>query len=75
MARRLGPCQIREGSLLPIRDGLADRVFHDQAKHIPAEEPKEEVQAKGQVIAESVDSWSEGTEAKNLGDKMVIRRR
>lgn len=54
---------------------MADRVFHDQAKHIPTEEPKEEVQAKGQVIAESVDSWSEGTEAKNLGDKMVIRRR
>ena len=31
-ARRLGPWQIREGSLLPVRDGSTDRVFHGRAE-------------------------------------------
>ena len=37
-ARRLGPQQIREGSLLLVRDGFADQVFHCCVKHIPLEE-------------------------------------
>ena len=35
---RLSPRQVEEGSLLPVRDGLADRVFHSRAEHIPIEE-------------------------------------
>ena len=37
-ARRLGPRQIREGSLLPVRDGFADRVFYGRVEHILVEE-------------------------------------
>ena len=37
-AWRLGPQQIREGSLLLVRDGSADQVFHCCVEHIPLEE-------------------------------------
>ena len=37
-ARRLGPRQIREGSLLPFRDGSMDQVFHSRVEHIPIDE-------------------------------------
>jgi len=40
-AQALGPGQIKEGSLLPVRDSLADRVFHSRAEHILVEEPNE----------------------------------
>nr|XP_023891793.1 uncharacterized protein LOC112003810 [Quercus suber] len=45
-AWRLGPRQIREGSLQLVRDDSADRVFYGQAKHIPVEEPNEEDQVE-----------------------------
>ena len=38
-ARHREPQRIREGSLEPIRDGLANTVLHGQAKHIPIEAP------------------------------------
>ena len=38
-AQHRGPRRIREGSLEPIRDGLANTVFHGRAKHIPIEAP------------------------------------
>jgi len=37
-AQRLDPRQIREGSLLPVRDGSTNQVFHSQAEHIPVEQ-------------------------------------
>ena len=60
-AQRLGLWQIKKGSLLPVKDSLTDRVFHNQAEHIPIEEPDEEVQVEGRVVVESVNSSSEGT--------------
>nr|POE82860.1 hypothetical protein CFP56_28265 [Quercus suber] len=50
------------------------RVFHGRAKHIPIEEPNVEVQTKGQVVVESVDSSLEGIEAKDPEADMVVRR-
>lgn len=38
-ARRLNPRQIREGSLLLVRDGSTNRVFLGRAEHILVEEP------------------------------------
>ena len=38
-ARHKGPQRIREGSLEPIHDSLANTVFHGRAKHIPIEAP------------------------------------
>ena len=73
-ARRLGPWQIREGSLLPVRDGSTDRVFHGRAEHILIKEPHEEIQAKGQVEVESVDFSLEETRPEDSDTEMVVRR-
>lgn len=49
-------------------------MFHDRAKHIPIEEPNEEVQVKGQVVVEFVDSSVEGTVTEDLDVEMIVRR-
>ena len=41
-AWRISPCQIREGSLLPIRYSSTNRVFCDKVEHILVEEPAAE---------------------------------
>ena len=41
-AQALSPRQIREGSLLLVKDGSVNMVFHSRAKHILVEEPDEE---------------------------------
>ncbi|KAL0003384.1 hypothetical protein SO802_017165 [Lithocarpus litseifolius] len=63
-AQRLGPQQIREGSLLPFKDGSVDRAFH--ARRIDP--------GQRQVEVESVDSSSEGTGPKDSNTEMVVRR-
>ncbi|KAK9991097.1 hypothetical protein SO802_026082 [Lithocarpus litseifolius] len=42
---------VREGSLFPVRDSSADRVFHGRDEHIPIEEPTAADQAKEPVVA------------------------
>nr|POE74101.1 hypothetical protein CFP56_67871 [Quercus suber] len=74
-ARRLGPYQIREGSLPPVKDGSIDRVFHSQVEHIPVEEPVTSGQAEGPVVAELVDSSSKGIEPEELASEMVVKRK
>lgn len=44
-ARDLNPRLVRVGSLLPVRDGLADPVFYGCTEHIPIEEPHKRAQA------------------------------
>ena len=61
--------------MLLVTDGSADMVFHDQAKHIPTEEPEEWARAIELVEVESVDSSSEGTELEDSNTKMVVRRK
>ena len=72
-AWRLGPCQIRKGSLLPVRDSSADRVFHSWAEHIPVEEPAVAGYIEEPVVAKLVDSSYEGTELEESLAKMVVR--
>ena len=62
-AWRIGPRRIRESSLLPVRDGSANRVFHGKAKHILVEKP-----AAKEVVAEEPDF-------EESNSKMVVRRR
>lgn len=38
-ARERGPWFIIEGSLMPVRDGSTNLVFHGRAEHIPIEDP------------------------------------
>lgn len=38
-ARERGLRYVREGFLVPTRDGLADLVFQGRAEHIPVEDP------------------------------------
>ena len=73
-AQRFGLWQIKEGSLLPVKDSLIDRVFQNQAEHIPIEEPNEEVQVEGRVVVESVNSSLEGTVVEDSEIEMVVRR-
>ena len=68
--------------MLPVRDSSTDQVFHDQAEHIPIEEPSVTDQAKGATIAvaELIDSSSEGTETEEPeteepAAEMVVRRK
>lgn len=74
-AQRLGPQQITEGSLLPVKDGSIDQAFHDQAEHIPIKELFVTNQAKGETLMELVDSSSEVTETEELVVEMVVRRK
>ena len=60
-AWKLGPRQIREGSLLSVRDGSDERVFHDRAEHIPIEDPVAASPIERPMIEEVVDSSLEGT--------------
>ena len=53
--------KIREGSLLSVRDGSDERVFHDRAEHIPIEDPVAASPIKRPMIEEVVDSSLEGT--------------
>lgn len=59
------------GSLLPVRDGSTNIVFHGRAEHIRVEEPLEEAQAVKQVVVESIDSSEANTKGPN--DEMVVR--
>ena len=68
-ARDLGPWLIRVGSLVLVRDGSIDTVFHSRAKHILVEQPPA-VRVVEQVEAESVDSSE--VEAADPGDAMVV---
>ena len=70
-ARDRGPQLIRVGSLVPIRDGTADTVFHGLAEHIPVEQPVREVQVAEQAEVESVDSSE--AKAEDPGATMVVR--
>lgn len=74
-ARRLGPYQIREGSLPPVKDGSIDRVFHSQVEHILVEEPVASGQVEGPVVAELVNSSSKGIEPEDLASEMVVKRK
>ena len=38
-AQEREPCFIREGSLLPVKDGSVDIVFRGRAEHLPIEDP------------------------------------
>lgn len=53
--------KIREGSLLSVRDGSDERVFHDRAEHIPIEDPIAASPIERPMIEEVVDSSLEGT--------------
>ena len=53
--------KIREGSLLSVRDGSDERVFHDRAEHIPIEDPVAASPIERPMIEEVVDSSLEGT--------------
>ena len=70
-ARDLGPCLIRVGLLVPIRDGTTDIVFQGRALHTPVEEQRPEVLAAEQVKVELVDS--SGAEVEVVEDEMVVR--
>ena len=71
-ARDLGSHLIRVGSLVPVRDELADTVFQGRALHMPVEEQRAKVLATEQAKAESVDSSS--AKAMDTKDEMVVRR-
>ena len=70
-ARDLGPCLIRVGLLVPIRDDTTDIVFQGWALHTPVEEQRLEVLAAEQVKVELVDS--SGAEVKDVEEEMVVR--
>ena len=72
-ARRLGPRQVKAGSLFPVRDGLADTIFYGRAEHILIEEPHEEAQVADQVKVKSVSS-SEETDTEDPEDEMVVQQ-
>ena len=74
-AWQLGPRQIREGSLLSVRDGSDERVFHDWAEHIPIEDPVAVSPIERPIIEEVVDSFLEGTEPEESVAEMVVRRK
>lgn len=69
-ARDLDPRLIRVGSLVLVRDGSADTVFHGHTEHIPVEEPHEKARAAKPVESESVDSLEADIE--DSGEKMVV---
>ena len=71
-ARDLGPRLIRVGSLLPVRDRIADTVFQGHAEHILVEQPLKGVRAVEQVEAKSVDSSEAKVE--DPGEEMVVCR-
>ena len=71
-AQDLGPQLVKVGSLLLVKDGSVDTVFHRRAEHIPVEEPHEGAQATEQVEFESVDSSE--AETKDPSDKMVVHQ-
>lgn len=71
-ARDLGPQLIRVGSLVPVREGSTNTVFHSRTEHIPVEQPPEGAQAIEQVEVESVDS--SGVEAEDPSEEMVVCR-
>ena len=71
-ARDLGPRLIRVGSLLPVRDEIADTVFQGHAEHILVEQSPKGVWAAEQVEAESIGSLE--AKAEDPGEEMVVRR-
>ena len=71
-ARDLGPRLIRVGSLLPVRDGIADTVFQGHAEHILVEQSPKGVWAAEQVEAESIGSSE--AKAEDPAEEMVVRR-
>ena len=70
-ARDLGPQLIKVGSLVPMRDGSTDIVFHSCAEHILVEQPPV-VWVVEQVEAELVDSSETEAKAKDSSDAMVV---
>lgn len=69
-ARDLDPLVIRVGSLVPIKDGSAEKVFQGRVVHVLVNKPHVEVQVAGQVEVESIDSW--GAKVENVSDEMVV---
>ena len=61
---RLNPRQVREGSLLLVRDDLVDRVFHGRAEHILIKEST----AADPIPIEETESEESDTE-------MVVQKR
>nr|POF00389.1 hypothetical protein CFP56_75797 [Quercus suber] len=63
-AQRLGPRQIREGSLLLVKDSSVDRVFHGRVEHILVEEPAAAVfiPVANPILVEETESDKSDTE-------------
>lgn len=71
-ARDFGPWLVREESLIPVRDTLANSISQSHVVHKPVEELKAQVQPTNQVAAESVNSSE--VEANQGKDEIVVKR-